>query len=462
MRRHRYFRHTRLVGLVVLLFLIIQSVDSLSAAEFQPSGSLERVRVAYSSISGNTASLWVTYEYGFFRKYGLDVELVFVPGGSTASHALSSGEVALAQMAGSAVVQGSLRGNDVVLIAGLINTLTFQLIVDKRISQPDLLKGASIGVTRFGSSTDFAARYALDKWGLAAQKDVQVVELDSMPALLSALQSGKIRAAMLSAPFTLHAKKSGFTTLADLQMLGLEYQHTGIATTQRLIKSRPDLVRAFLQAYVEGTYFYKTQKQEALATMAKYLKTNDTEALNETYETIGLTLLQEKPYPTVKGVQIILQELAGREPKGKGAKPEQFLNASFVKELDTAGFIDRLYKSQKVARREEPRTEISSTRVNATAANEPKSSPPPPALGNPRRAVTAPVAEPRLNAPEMPSGAQDYTIKAGDNLSKIAQQFYGSQSKWAEIYAANRQTIRNPDFLYIGQKIVIPPDKVGT
>jgi NitT/TauT family transport system substrate-binding protein len=369
MRRHRYFRHTRLVGLVVLLFLIIQSVDSLSAAEFQPSGSLERVRVAYSSISGNTASLWVTYEYGFFRKYGLDVELVFVPGGSTASHALSSGEVALAQMAGSAVVQGSLRGNDVVLIAGLINTLTFQLIVDKRISQPDLLKGASIGVTRFGSSTDFAARYALDKWGLAAQKDVQVVELDSMPALLSALQSGKIRAAMLSAPFTLHAKKSGFTTLADLQMLGLEYQHTGIATTQRLIKSRPDLVRAFLQAYVEGTYFYKTQKQEALATMAKYLKTNDTEALNETYETIGLTLLQEKPYPTVKGVQIILQELAGREPKGKGAKPEQFLNASFVKELDTAGFIDRLYKSQKVARREEPRTEISSTRVNATAAN---------------------------------------------------------------------------------------------
>jgi nucleoid-associated protein YgaU len=367
--------------------------------------------------------------------------------------------VALAQMAGSAVIQSNLRGGDVVLIAGLINTLTFQLIVERSISQPDLLKGASLGVTRFGSSTDFAARYALDKWGLVAQKDVTVVELESMPNLLSSLQSGKIRAAMLSAPFTLHAKKSGFSALADLQMLGLEYQHTGIAATQKLIKTKPDLVRNFLKAYVEGIHFYKTHRKEALATMVKYLNTNDMDTLKETYETIGLTLLQEKPYPTLKGIQIILQELSAREPKATTAKAEQFVNMTFVRELDTSGFIDRLYKPSAIVRREEPRPAIPSTKAKTTSNEQKRNAT---ALAGKSQRVP-PVSDPSPSVPHSAFVDREYTIRAGDNLSKLAEQFYGYQWQWGKIYEANKRTLKNPHFLYIGQRIVIPRDnRLGT
>jgi NitT/TauT family transport system substrate-binding protein len=470
MRMNRLLRRQSrfLFFLSSFVFLISLSWSSTGvfSAEKQPSSSLEKIRVAYSSISGNTASLWVAYEHGFFRKYGLNVELVFIEGGSTTVQTLISGDVAIAQMAGSAAIQSNLRGADVVLIAGLINTLTFQVIVEKGISQPDLLKGKSIGVTRFGSSTDFAARYALDKWGLTPQREVTIVELGSMPSLLSALASGKIQGAMLSAPFTLHAKKSGFSALADLQMLGLEYQHTAIAASQTLIKSKPDLVRNFMKAYVEGIHFYKTHRKEALAVMAKYLKTNDTEALNETYETIGLALLPEKPYPTLKGIQIMLQELAAKDPKAQAAKPEQFVDLTFIKELDNSGFINRLYKPGPAVARETTRpSPAANVKEKSPVEDKTKLASQPAPVAEAKNKLTAASANdvrPKTSSVAT-TGVEEYTVKAGDHLSKLAEKFYGAQWKWGKIYEANRRTMNNPHFLYVGQRIVIPPDnRLGT
>jgi NitT/TauT family transport system substrate-binding protein len=457
-------RFSIFLSAIAFLISFFISWTPVFSAEKQPGGSLENIRVAYSSISGNTAPLWVAYEHGFFRKYGLNVELVFIEGGSTTVQTLISGDVALAQMAGSAAIQSNLRGADVVLIAGLINTLTFQVIVEKGISRPDLLKGKSVGVTRFGSSTDFAVRYALDKWGLIPHAEVTLLELGSMPNLLAALAAGKIQGAMLSAPFTLHAKKSGFPALADLQMLGLEYQHTAIAATRTLIKSKPELVRNFMKAYVEGIHFYKTHRREALAVMAKYLKTNDTEALTETYETIGLTLLPEKPYPTLKGIQLMLREISGREPKAGSARPEQFVDTSFVRELDSSEFIDRLYKRPALAKREEP-TPAAPTVKAKTASTQQKTKLDAITTSSldKKGEIVSSVSKPSQISPDDNLIGQEYTVKAGDHLSKLAERFYGAQWKWGKIYEANRRTMNNPHFLYIGQRIIIPPEtRVGT
>src|SRR5918994_328619 len=142
-------------------------------------------------------------------------------------------------MAGAAVLQSHLNGSDVVMIAGFLNTLDYQLMVDKNITRPDQRRGKAMAVSRFGSSSDFATRYALDKYGLVPEKDVTILEIGSQPARFAALETGKIQAAMVAVPSTVRAKALGFQMLADLQMLGLEYQHTGLATTQALIKSRP-------------------------------------------------------------------------------------------------------------------------------------------------------------------------------------------------------------------------------
>src|SRR5438874_4833405 len=272
---------------VVIFVLIALLPTALSAAENVSERPLEKITIAYSSISGNMAPLWITHDRGFFRKYGLDVQLVFIESGSTTAQSLVSKEVAFAQMAGAAALQTRLRGSDVVMIAGFLNTMDYQLMVDKSISRPDQLKGQTLAVSRFGSSSDFATRYALERFGLAPGKDVTILEIGSQPARFAALEAGKIQAAMVAVPMTLKAKALGFHTLADLQMLGLEYQHTGLATTQALIKSRPDLVRSVMKAYVEGIHYYKTHRAESFAILAKYLKTNDTEVLTEVYQGIG-------------------------------------------------------------------------------------------------------------------------------------------------------------------------------
>jgi NitT/TauT family transport system substrate-binding protein len=407
-------KRDRSVGILIFLWMIGVLVPALaSSAEKTGERALSKIIIAYSSISGNMAPLWMTYEKDFFSKYGLNVQLVLVEGGSRAAQSLASGDVNFAQMAGAGIIQSNLRGSDIVMIAGVLNTMNYQFIVDKSIQRPDQLKGKALAVSRYGSSSDFAIRFALDKYGLVPEKDVRILEIGTQPDRFAALQTGKVQGVLLEVPQSLQAKKMGFRVLADLKMLGLEYQHTGLATTRRLIKSQPELVRNVMKAYVEGIHYYKTHRQESLTILAKYLKSSNAEALKQIHEDIGLALVPAKPYPTLKGIDAILREIGGKEPEAKTARPEQFVDLSFVKELDNSGFIDRLYKTKPVVVADKP--------------------------------------------PRLPVEPVDYNVKAGDTLSDLAEWFYGSALKWQRIYEANRKVIVNPDYIYIGQKITIPP-----
>jgi NitT/TauT family transport system substrate-binding protein len=409
------------------------------------------IRIAYSSISGNMTPLWVTYERGFFRRYGLDVELVLVEGGSRAAQTLVSGDVALAQIAGAGVIQSNLKGADVVMIAGVLNTMNYEFIVDKNIQRPDQLKGKAVAVSRVGSSSDFATRFALDKYGLVPGKDVSILEIGTQPARFAALEAGRIQGVMLEVPLTLKAKKMGFRVLANLKMLGLEYQHTGIATTRGLIKSQPELIRNFMKAYVEGIHYYKTHRKESLAVLAKYLKTNDAQALKEIYEDIGLALVPEKPYPTLKGIDVILQELGANEPKARTTRPEQFVDLTFVKELDSSGFMDRLYKAMPVVA---TREDVGSLRAPVVVKEKV-----PPAKNGAKPDIVTLAKKSALTVLGASGLPQEYTVNAGDTLSHLALRFYGSAHKWPKIREANTETLKNPHYIYIGQQLLIPADQ---
>jgi NitT/TauT family transport system substrate-binding protein len=421
---------------------------------------LQKINVAYSSISGNVSPLWVTQDKGFFRKYGLDVQAILIESGTTTAQALVAGDISFASVAGPAAIQSNLRGADVVIIAGVLNTLVFQLYTDKGITRPDQFKGKSVSVTRYGSATDFAMRYALEKYGLDANKDVAILQLGNHPAQLAGLEAGRVQGAMLSMPTSLRAKKMGFPMLADLQMLGLEYQHTSIATSKVLIKSKPDLVRDFMRAYIEGIHYAKTHRKETLDVLAKYLRVDDKDVLEETYESIISTLVPEKPYPTLKGIQTILRELGVKDPAARSARPEQFVDLSIMKELDSSGFIDRVYKSDalaKVAPKNEP---VAAPAVAKPQIAEAKTKPlttedkPKPVA----KQMPAASDKVQVSLPAGKSAPQQYTVKAGDTLSRLAEQFYNSQSKWEQIYEANKDVLKNPNYIYIGMKLLIPTD----
>jgi len=424
---------------------------------------LQKINVAYSTISGNVAPLWVTQDKGFFRKYGLEVQSILIESGTTTAQALVAGDISFASVAGPPAIQSSLRGADVVMIAGVINTLTFQLFTERGITRPDQFKGKSVGVTRYGSATDFAMRYALEKYGLDANKEVAVLQLGNQPAQLAALEAGKVQGAMLSMPTSVRAKKLGFPMLADLQMLGLEYQHTSIATSRALLKAKPDLARDFMRAFIEGTHYAKTHRRETIEVLAKYLRTDEKEVLDETYESIIQTLVPEKPYPTQKGIQIILREMGAKDPAARSAKPEQFVDTTILKELDSSGFIDKLYKSTaavaKAAPKSEPAPAAAPAKANVQVADakskavaaEDKAKP----VVVAKQVPATPEPAPAVKAKK---AAQEYTVKAGDTLGKIAEQFLGSGTKWEKVYDANRESLKNPNYIFIGQKLSIPAD----
>lgn len=436
------------------------------AAESPASQPLKKIAIAYSGISPSQAPAWVAYEQGLFKKYGLDVQLIFIEAGSRTVQTLVSGDVAAAQVAGTSVMQSNLQGSGVVMIAGFLNTMDYKFIVARDITRPDQLKGKTVAVSRVGSSSDFATRYALEKYGLIPDKDVAILQIGSQPARFSAMETGKIHGVMIAIPLTAKAKKMGLNTLADLQMLGLEYQHTGLAVTRNLIKTQPDLVRNILRGFVEGIQYMKTHRKESMTILAKYLKTDDTDALEEAYESIVLALIPEKPYPTLKGIDIILRELGVKDPNARSARPEQFVDLTFIKELDSSGFIDRLYKSAAVAKATPSRIEPAPAPVSAqekatpmegkakTVAVEEKAKPVAKQIpASSEKAMATPVTGKAAK-----STAQEYTVKSGDTLSKLAERFYNSMSKWEKIYEANKDTLKNPNYIYIGQKLMIPSE----
>ncbi|HXG50947.1 MAG TPA: ABC transporter substrate-binding protein [candidate division Zixibacteria bacterium] len=304
---------------------------------------LEKVNVGYSAQAGAFAPIWITKEAGLFRKNGLDVNLVFIPGGPTAAAAMLAGEVQAAAMAGPAVVASRLAGTDLVMTAGIVNTFAFQIITVKSITSPAQLKGRRLGVNRFGTAPDIAARYALRHMGIDPS-EVTILQLGEQAARLAAMKAGQLEAAVVLPPITTMAQKEGMNVLLDMSDLGAEFQITGLASSQRFItQNRPRALR-MMRAFVEGIHFYKTRKKESMKIIAQYMRTSDMEAVEATYDYFAGKIVPRKPYPTLKGIKALLELAAKERPEAATAQPERFVNVSLLKELDASGFIDRLYQ----------------------------------------------------------------------------------------------------------------------
>ena len=325
---------TVLAGITLLSIFI----SPISAQE-----KLEKMRVGYSAHAGALAPIWITKESGSFKKYGLDVDLVFVSGGPTTAAALIAGEVQVATIGGPAVVASNLGGSDMVLIGGIVNKFAFQIITVKEITTPSQLTGKKIGVNRLGASPDVAARYALKHMGID-QRDVTILALGSQSARLAAMKSGNLDAAIVLPPITNLALKEGMTVLLDMSQLDIDFQITSLASTQRFLQeNRPSSLK-FMQAFVDGVHFYKTHRKESMAIIAKYMRTNDMEAVGATYDFFAQKILPKKPYPSLKGVKAILDLMVKTRPEAKSVSPGRFVNTTALKQLDDSGFIDRLYQ----------------------------------------------------------------------------------------------------------------------
>lgn len=305
--------------------------------------SADKINISHSAISGSQAILWVLQDSGILRRHDIGAQILFITGGPTTIASLVSGEMQFAIFAGPAAVTANLGGADVVLLMTFLNTLEHSFFSSPNIKKPSDLKGKKFGINRYGAGDDYGLRVALKKWGLDPEKDVTIIQLGGQPARLAALQGEHIDATLLQLPWTVKAKQAGLHEFASLADMGFDYLGTSLVTTRSLIQKNENLVQRFMKAFVEGIHFYKTNKDASIRSIAKFTKLQDSVALEETYNAYALKLMARLPYPNLKGVEIILDDLAKRNPKAKGANAKTFVESRFLKELENSGFVAKLY-----------------------------------------------------------------------------------------------------------------------
>jgi NitT/TauT family transport system substrate-binding protein len=304
---------------------------------------VEKFITAYSAISPFQVIVKVAEESGMFRKNGIETKLVFIEGGSRGAQALLAGEVPFVVSDGAAAVTSRLAGADTTIILGLVNTFPYTLITAPEIREVGDLKGKKVAISRFGSATDVATRLALQKVGLNADRDVAMLQIGAQTARFAALKAGSVQAAVITPPFTLTARKLGYHSLLNMVDLKLPTAQSTVLTTDSVIRRNPELTAKFVKSFVDAIHFYRTQKRDSLRILKHFLGYTNDEEIEEAYTEAGLKLVPPKPYPTLEGIQLILQTLAEKNPKARNRRAEEFVNVSFLEKLDKSGYIDQLY-----------------------------------------------------------------------------------------------------------------------
>jgi NitT/TauT family transport system substrate-binding protein len=301
------------------------------------------INIAYSTIGANNTVVWVARDIGFFKKHGLDAQVLYVQGGGILIQGMLNGNIPIAITSGSQAIVSNLAGTDLVLFSTFHSAAGPRYLgVAKDIQNAAQLKGKKLAVSRFGSSSDFILRFALRKAGLDPEKDVAVLQIGNSPDRLAAMRNGQISGTMLTVEDRWAAEKFGFRTLLDVYDHGFEAVTVSAVASKKYLIEQRDMARAFMRALVEAIHFTKTRADETKKIMAKNTRISDPGILDQAYKFIAADYLM-KPYPSIKGIQFTLQDLDRTKPGTADLNPLRFADMDLVKELETNGFIDRVF-----------------------------------------------------------------------------------------------------------------------
>ena len=322
--------------LMMFACVLVFSLDWTSA-QAQP---FRKIRIGYPSISSRQAQLWIAKDEGIFRKHGLDVELIFLRGGQVAIQALTGGDPPLVTIGN--VIIANLQGHDIVLVGSVENSYDQSVFARPgTMSRMEQLKGKRFGISGFGSATHNAALILFKKFNLEPTKDVAFVPTGTGPERLAAMSSARIDATFFNPSEVPQALKAGFVEIIQMADIGFEVQGSGLATSRSYIKANREIVKSALKAYVEGIYYVFTNKGATIKSLTRYMRTDDQEVLEYSYQHY-LKRTPKKPYPTMKGIQNLVDMSAPQIPQAKTAKPEQFVDLSFLQELEKEGFFEEM------------------------------------------------------------------------------------------------------------------------
>jgi len=316
---------------LIVMIAVIASANVLAAAP---------LRIAYSAISGAMSSLWVAQEGGYFKREGLDTELLYIGGGTLLIQSMLSGDVPFAYGPSVPVINATLRGSDLVLIGNTGNSLVFSIMSRPEIKQPAQLRGKKVGVTRLGGSTDWALDAALKQWGME-RNQVTVIQTGGMPEGLAALTASALDAVVLSPPSNFRAAKAGMHELEDVGQLKIVFPNTPLSTTRSFMRANRDTSSRFMRGFVQGLQRLRADKEFSMKVLSKYTQVTDNETLGQLHQTYGVRYSGDRiPFVRPESIDEILRRTPGKE--AREAKAADFIDNGLLQELDKSGWFKTL------------------------------------------------------------------------------------------------------------------------
>lgn len=324
-----------------MLLLLAATLTQRSTAQDKP------LKKIYWGVSTLSPTLWIPYiakDAKLFEKNGLDVELVLLRGSGQTSQAMVAGSLFASSVALPAVMLANLNGADLVNVAHGIAVQSSKLMVKPEIRKVEDLKGKKIGISSLGSAGDLLFGYVLRKNGIDTNRDVYWLAVGNTGERLQALLNGSVDAADLTYPADAQAERRGFRPLLDARK-EIVYPTASVVTRRKTIREERDTVMRVVRSYVEGIAYLKQNKSFSQKVLAKHFRTGDPEYLEGAYAIFKEDFIPA-PYPITKGLDAIYEIAAARRPDIRNHKPEEFVDISFVAELEKSGFIKRLYEQK--------------------------------------------------------------------------------------------------------------------
>jgi NitT/TauT family transport system substrate-binding protein len=328
MNPKKLFLPTQLSSLHWLCFAVCVLQLLLIDAEVKGQAKLTPVRTAYSALSAGIGTLWLTHEDGHFRKHGLESNLIYIRGGSTAVQAILAGEIQFGHLSPAPMMTAWAQGADFVWVGTTTHQMVFTLLVDQSIAKGSELKGKKIGITRLGSASDLAVRTAVEHFGLNP-KDVTMIALGGIPEILAAMRAGAVNGGILSPPTSTAARDLGYRPLLHLPDLGKEFTFSGIAAKRSFVQSQPEVVRAYMASLTDGAKVYKEDSRAALRILRKYLRADD-RTLESGYKEYDKAI-SSPPYPGLSGLEAVRDSLLDSTPQLKNVDLKKFVDDRFVR-----------------------------------------------------------------------------------------------------------------------------------
>jgi len=321
------------------LFLLVLFVTT---ALPWPSSAAERVRASYAAVNASQSPLWVARERGFYAKYGLDVDLLYISSGSLNVQALVGGSVQFAA-GGPAALEARLRGPKLLVISNPLGVLATNLVAKPEFKGIRELKGKIGGISRFGSSTYQGLRYLFRTNGLSVDADLKMLQLGGDANRLAALKIGKIDYTFLGAAASEQAKRQGFKVLATAQQMGIPFPWTSVVVNEPWLDANRDTAYRYVKAVTEAIAFMKRNRPESERIIGKYMKLSDPQLAGVEYS-FNVALFPDLPYPTLDGMRLILENLAAENPEIANRDPKEFVDSTIVERLKRERFLESLPK----------------------------------------------------------------------------------------------------------------------